>query len=183
MTNRPSATPPARHTQALGAPAEVLASLGAFTVVLLAGGWRWAASPDAGLLAAASGAAFTAIVLGQLANAFACRSAVGPAWRIDPRRNPLLLGAVAVELVLLGVFLTVSTAARAPRWRPTDRVGLAAGCHDRASRAAVRRGRKAGAAGRRPAIVRPVGTRQRRSARARQGPRSPRRPIGRHPAG
>ncbi|NYF60062.1 cation-translocating P-type ATPase [Micromonospora purpureochromogenes] len=88
-------------------PAEVLASLGAFTAVLLAGGWRWAASPDAGLLAAASGAAFTAIVLGQLANAFACRSAVRPAWRIDPRRNPLLLGAVAVELVLLGVFLTV----------------------------------------------------------------------------
>ncbi|PWU60535.1 haloacid dehalogenase, partial [Micromonospora globispora] len=57
--------------------------------------------------AAASGAAFTAIVLGQLANAFACRGVVRPAWRIDPRRNPLLLGAVAVELVLLGVFLTV----------------------------------------------------------------------------
>lgn len=88
-------------------PAEVLVSLGAFTGVLLAGGWQWGVPPEADLLAAASGTAFAAIVLGQLANAFACRSTVQPAWRIDPRRNPLLLVAVVVELVLLAVFLTV----------------------------------------------------------------------------
>ncbi|HET6530865.1 MAG TPA: cation-transporting P-type ATPase [Actinoplanes sp.] len=88
-------------------PAEVAASLGAFTVVLLASGWRWGESPDPALLAGASGTAFAAIVLGQLANAFACRSGTRPAWRLPPRGNPLLLGAIAVELVLLLIFLGV----------------------------------------------------------------------------
>jgi magnesium-transporting ATPase (P-type) len=88
-------------------PAEVVASMGAFTTVLLAGGWRWGETPDAGLLAGASGTAFAAIVLGQLANAFACRSASRPAWRMPPRSNPLLLGAVAVELLMLLAFLGV----------------------------------------------------------------------------
>jgi magnesium-transporting ATPase (P-type) len=94
-------------------PAEVLASMGAFTVVLVAGGWRWGATPDPELLATASGTAFAAIVLGQLANAYACRSETRPALRVDPRRNRLLPGAVAVELVLLTAFLglpSVSTA-------------------------------------------------------------------------
>jgi calcium-translocating P-type ATPase len=88
-------------------PAEVLASLGAFTLVLLAGGWRVGAEPDAALLATASGTAFAAIVFGQLANAFACRSESRPAWRMDPRRNPLLLGAVVVELLMLMGFLGI----------------------------------------------------------------------------
>ena len=63
--------------------------------------------PQASLLAAASGTAFSTIVLGQLANAFACRSehrAVG-SWSL--RGNRLLLWAVASELVLLAVFLAV----------------------------------------------------------------------------
>jgi calcium-translocating P-type ATPase len=96
-------------TRAFGVlgPAEVGTSLGAFAVVLLAGGWRWGGTPDAALLATASGTAFAAIVLGQLANAFACRSADRPAWRVDPRTNPLLLGAVAVEALLLVAFLAV----------------------------------------------------------------------------
>jgi magnesium-transporting ATPase (P-type) len=88
-------------------PTEVLISLGAFTVVLLAGGWRWGTEPDPQLLATASGTAFTAIVLGQLANAFACRSETRPGYRLDPRTNPLLPTAVAVEIGLLLVFLTV----------------------------------------------------------------------------
>ncbi len=88
-------------------PTEVVVSLGAFTVVLLAGGWRWGTEPGAELLATASGTAFTAIVLGQLANAFACRSETRPGFRLDPRTNRLLLFAVSVELVLLLVFLTV----------------------------------------------------------------------------
>jgi magnesium-transporting ATPase (P-type) len=88
-------------------PAEVLASMGAFTAVLLAGGWRWGAAPSDSLLTIASGTAFAAIVLGQLANAFACRSGTRPAWRLRLRANPLLLGAVAVEIVLLLVFLGV----------------------------------------------------------------------------
>ncbi len=71
-------------------PAEVLASLGAFAVVLLAGGWRWGAEPAPALLAVASGTAFAAIVLGQLANAYACRSEARPIFRLPWQTNPLL---------------------------------------------------------------------------------------------
>jgi len=40
-------------------------------------------------LAAASGAAFAAVVFGQVANAFACRSTVRPVWRLGWRTNRL----------------------------------------------------------------------------------------------
>nr|WP_211207193.1 cation-transporting P-type ATPase [Stackebrandtia nassauensis] len=86
-------------------PAEVLASLTAFTVVLLAGGWLPGSDVPAPLLHIASGTAFAAIVLGQLANAFACRSVSRPAFRIALTTNRLLLVAVGIEIVLLGVFL------------------------------------------------------------------------------
>jgi hypothetical protein len=92
-------------------PAEVLASLGAFSAVLIAGGWRWGATPSDALLATASGTAFAAIVLGQLANAYACRSETRPTFLIDPRRNRLLLAAVISELGLLAVFLGVPAVA------------------------------------------------------------------------
>ncbi|HEX6869824.1 MAG TPA: cation-transporting P-type ATPase [Micromonosporaceae bacterium] len=88
-------------------PTEVVVSMVAFTVVLLAGGWSWAATPDPALLATASGTAFAAIVLGQLANAYACRSETRPVLRTGRAHNPLLLGAVMVELVLLAGFLAV----------------------------------------------------------------------------
>ena len=46
------------------------------------------------------------MVFGQMANAFACRSAARPPWRIGSLTNPLLIVAVGVELVLaLGVAL------------------------------------------------------------------------------
>jgi magnesium-transporting ATPase (P-type) len=89
-------------------PAEVVASLGAFVAVLLTAGWTWGATPSPALLATASGTAFAAIVLGQLANAYACRSETRPFYRIDPRSNHLLIGAIFVELALLGVFLGVA---------------------------------------------------------------------------
>jgi magnesium-transporting ATPase (P-type) len=96
-------------TRAFGVlgPAEVVASMAAFVAVLLAGGWRWAGTPDPTLLATASGTAFTAIVLGQLANAYACRSEARPAFRIDARTNRMLAVAVLGELAMLGVFLGV----------------------------------------------------------------------------
>jgi hypothetical protein len=94
-------------------PTEVLASLGAFAAVLLAGGWTWGADPSDGLLATASGTAFAAIVLGQLANAFACRSEARPVHRMDPFSNRLLPIAVAVELALLAAFLGVPVIATA----------------------------------------------------------------------
>ncbi|NUT54149.1 MAG: cation-transporting P-type ATPase, partial [Saccharothrix sp.] len=81
-------------------PAEALASMAAFTLVLLAGDWR---VDDPVLLATASGTAFTAIVLGQLANAFACRSATTPVKTV--LGNNLLIGAVLFELAVLAVFL------------------------------------------------------------------------------
>ena len=88
-------------------PAEAVVSLLAFAAVLSAGGWRWGITPSPALLATASGTAFAAIVLGQLANGFACRSETRPVHRIGLTGNPLLLGAVAVELVVLAGFLTV----------------------------------------------------------------------------
>jgi calcium-translocating P-type ATPase len=100
-------------TRAFGllGPAEVIASLTAFVAVLIGGGWRWGATPAAGLLATASGTAFAAIVLGQLANAYACRSETRAAFTLDPRRNRLLAVAVATELALLAAFLGVPTIA------------------------------------------------------------------------
>jgi magnesium-transporting ATPase (P-type) len=59
------------------------------------------------LLATASGTAFAAIVLGQLANAYACRSATRPVPRVGLRGNRLLLWAVAFEVAVLAVFLFV----------------------------------------------------------------------------
>jgi magnesium-transporting ATPase (P-type) len=88
-------------------PTEAAVELGAFLAVLLLGGWRWGQTPSPALLAAASGAAFTTVVLGQLANAFACRSEHRPAGWWSLRGNRLLLVAVVVELGLLAVFLAV----------------------------------------------------------------------------
>jgi len=87
-------------------PAQIVVALTGFTLVLLASGWTWGAVPEPAPLAAASGTAFAAIVLGQLANAFACRSEAAPVWRLDLLGNRLLVGAVAVELLLLGAFLS-----------------------------------------------------------------------------
>jgi magnesium-transporting ATPase (P-type) len=84
---------------------EALASMTAFATVLLAGGWTWGAEPGDRLLAVASGTAFAAISLGQMANAFACRSSSRPVWRIRLTGNPLVLYAVAAEVVLLLAFL------------------------------------------------------------------------------
>jgi hypothetical protein len=88
-------------------PAEVFSSLGAFAAVLVAGGWRWGAEPPPALLATASGTAFAAIVLGQLANAYACRSEVRPFFRLSARTNSLLLFAIASELLMLIVFVGI----------------------------------------------------------------------------
>jgi magnesium-transporting ATPase (P-type) len=118
------AEPPSRHTmvgrvrsrrlvngavlgRAFGllGPTEAVLSLGTFTAVLYAGGWRWGASPAPGLLATASGATFIAIALGQLANALACRSWTQPAWIKRFKGNRLLGWALLVDLVLCLAFV------------------------------------------------------------------------------
>jgi magnesium-transporting ATPase (P-type) len=86
-------------------PVEAAGALATFLVVLVAGGWTWGAAPGAELLAQASGSAFAAIALAQMANAFACRSEAVPAWRLSPTGNPAVLAAVAAEALLLLAFL------------------------------------------------------------------------------
>jgi hypothetical protein len=82
-------------------PVEAAVQLGAFLAVLVAGGWSWGEDASGPLLLAASGTAFTVVDLGQLANAFACRSERRPIGRWSWHGNRLLLAAVASELVLL----------------------------------------------------------------------------------
>jgi magnesium-transporting ATPase (P-type) len=86
---------------------EAFVSMAAFAVVLATGGWSWGDDPSPALLALASGTAFAAISVGQMANAFACRSASRPVWRLRIAGNRLVLYAVAAEVVLLMVFLGV----------------------------------------------------------------------------
>jgi len=102
-------------------PVEAVVELAAFTTALLLAGWRpGLAEPTSATLAAASGAAFTAVVLGQLANAFACRSARRPPWRLGWATNRLLLVAVTTELAALAGFLFVPPLARALGQAPPD---------------------------------------------------------------
>jgi magnesium-transporting ATPase (P-type) len=84
---------------------EAVCALATFVVVLTSQGWTWGATPAASTLALASGSAFAAIALAQMANAFACRSETQPVWRQKLGTNRLLLGAVAAELMLLMIFL------------------------------------------------------------------------------
>jgi magnesium-transporting ATPase (P-type) len=106
-------------------PTEALAAMTAFVVAFLAGGW-WFGSPmpEGHVLRAASGAAFAAVVFGQAANAFACRSTVRVPWRV-PRHNELLARAVGVELLALAVFELVPPIARALSQAPPPAAALA----------------------------------------------------------
>ena len=89
-------------------PVEATMELAAFLVALVAAGWRPGETfPHGAPLIAASGAAFTAVVLGQVANVFACRSTVRPVWRIGWTTNRLLFGALVAELAMLVAFLYV----------------------------------------------------------------------------
>jgi calcium-translocating P-type ATPase len=105
-------------------PTEALVSMAAFLVSLAAGGWRPGdAFPTGAALETASGAAFTAIVVGQLANAFACRSTTRRPGQLGWTTNRLLLGAVAVEISLLLVFLFVGPLAGLLDQRPPSIAG------------------------------------------------------------
>ena len=92
--------------------AEAVGEMSAFVAVLMAGAWVWGRTASAPLLAAASGTAFTTVVFGQLATAFACRSESRWVGRLAWAGNPLLLGAVTVEVAVLFVFTGVPPVAR-----------------------------------------------------------------------
>ena len=104
-------------------PTEALVEMAAFTAVLLAGGWAWGVEPEDALFATASGAAFSAVVLGQLANAYACRSETRWIGMVGVRGNPLLAWAVGIELLMLGVFLLVPPLSAALGGDPPNALG------------------------------------------------------------
>lgn len=107
-------------------PVEALFEMTAYTAVLLGAGWAPGAElPAADVLMAASGAAFTTVVLAQLANAFACRSATVPPWRLGWFSNRLLVWAVLAELGLLAVFLFLGPLATLLGHAPPSPGGLA----------------------------------------------------------
>jgi len=109
-------------------PTEAVTSMLAFTVVLLAGGWRWGSAPSAALLGLGSGTAFATISLGQMANALACRSSHRPVWTLRLATNPLIGYAVTAELALLLAFTGVPFLARllGGHWPPPEGWALAA---------------------------------------------------------
>jgi magnesium-transporting ATPase (P-type) len=107
-------------------PVEALFEMTAYTAVLLGAGWTPGAElPPSDVLMAASGAAFTTVVLAQLANAFACRSASVPPWRLGWFSNRLLVWAVLAELGLLAVFLFLGPLATLLGHAPPSPGGLA----------------------------------------------------------
>jgi magnesium-transporting ATPase (P-type) len=107
-------------------PAEAVIEMAAFFGTFLAVGWRpGQAFPSGATLMAASGAAFAAVVLGQLANAFACRSERRWPGALGWTTNRLLLVAVAVELALLVAFLWVPAIADLLGQAPPSTWGLA----------------------------------------------------------
>ncbi|MGS2811411.1 cation-translocating P-type ATPase [Nocardia sp. MW-W600-9] len=100
-----------------------------FLTVLAVAGWRPGDEVDAQVLASASGALFVAIVLGQLANAFACRSEARWVGSVGWRGNPLLLSTVVIEIGLLVVFLWVPPLPRLLGGAPPNALGwLLAAC-------------------------------------------------------
>lgn len=109
-------------------PTEALLAMAAFLVVLLGGGWRWGAAPTPDVLAAASGSAFAAIAVAQMANAFACRSETLTPVRIPLRSNRLLLVAVGIEVGLLVGFLGLQPISEilGGSWPPIAGWGMAA---------------------------------------------------------
>src|SRR5690606_29295525 len=85
-----------------------LFTMAAFLVSFLSGGWRPGETFPGGHVAmAASGAAFMAVVLGQTANAFACRSTTRWPGALGWTTNPLLLVAASIELCFSLVVLFV----------------------------------------------------------------------------
>jgi magnesium-transporting ATPase (P-type) len=95
--------------RAFGVPGPVEAGMSmlAFGAVLLVCGCTWGSTPAPAAVAAASGALFAAVVFGQLANAYACRSENRWIGRVGLAGNRLLTWAVGFELVMLAVFRTV----------------------------------------------------------------------------
>jgi len=114
-------------TRAFGilGPTEGIVEMTAFFAVFLAAGWRPGESLEATDAAfAASGAAFLAVVVGQSANAFACRSAVVRPGRLGWLSNRFLVAAVALEGTIALAFLVLPPLAALLDHEPPSVAGL-----------------------------------------------------------
>jgi magnesium-transporting ATPase (P-type) len=126
--------PPQRHLLDRGllarvfgvlGPTEATVSMGAFITTFLLAGWRPGETFPSGPLLEASGAAFSAVVFGQIATAFACRSSTRRPGQLGWTTNRLLLVAVAVEVLALTCFLFVPPIADLLRQAPPTLAGFA----------------------------------------------------------
>ncbi len=89
-------------------PAIAVMTLGAFLATFVGAGWSPGEDlPTGTILLAASGASFMAVVLGQIANAFACRSATRTPWALGWTSNRLLIPAVLAGLAFALVTVLV----------------------------------------------------------------------------
>jgi len=93
-------------------PTEAAMSMLAFLASFVAAGWRPGDPfPDGHVAAAASGAAFMAVVFGQAANAFACRSSTRWPGALGWTSNRLLIPAVTIGVAISLVVLLVDPVA------------------------------------------------------------------------
>ena len=90
-------------------PTEAVISMAVFVLVLQSfGGWQTATATE---IAMASGAAFLTVVLGQMTNAWACRSSTWSPWVLGWFTNRLLVPAVSAGLVFSLVILLIPSIA------------------------------------------------------------------------
>jgi magnesium-transporting ATPase (P-type) len=106
-------------------PAQAFVEMMAFLAVLGASGWRPGDVPAPTALMTASGAAFASVVVGQAANAFACRSTVAWPGALGWSSNSFLVWSVVVELALLAVLLFVAPVASVLQQAPPPPSGWA----------------------------------------------------------
>lgn len=144
--------PVAKRAFALMGPVEAFMGMTAFVVSLMASGWHPGESfPKGAALATASGATFAAVVIGQTANGFACRSTTRWPGSLGWFSNRLLVRGASIELAITAGFLFVPPIARVLGHSPPSLAGwvvaLAAGpaviLTDAAYKAVLRRRRQA----------------------------------------
>jgi magnesium-transporting ATPase (P-type) len=106
-------------------PTEALVEMTAFLLTFVAAGWRAGSPVETGHhLAAASGAAFAAVVLGQTGTAFACRSTSRPVGRMRRPPNRSLRLAVVAAVLLLILMLGVPPVADVLHQAPPSPIGI-----------------------------------------------------------
>jgi magnesium-transporting ATPase (P-type) len=116
----------ARRAFGVLGPTEAAFGMLAFVATMVGAGWRPGMTfPGGDTLLAASGATFTAVVIGQTANAFACRSTSRWPGAVGWRGNRLLIGAVVIELAVTAAFMFITPVATVLGHSPPTAAGWA----------------------------------------------------------